>query len=149
MTNSGRLVTFDCEQSMEYTDAPEPAVTADTMQCPLCGHTLPKGADRCDRCDWVRQNETVSAEPKASDAIAVLMSVVPGLGHVYKGQKALGLLLIFVVSPLIAFFSFLAAIASAGFGFGLFILYWLGVAVHAYGAEDRVSSDKADEGERY
>ena len=133
---------------MEYTDAPKPPVTADTIECPLCGHILPKEAERCDRCDWVRHNEAITADAKASDAIAVLMSVIPGLGQVYKGHKALGLLFIFIVTPLVLFFSFLAAIASAGFGFGIFFLYWLGVAIHAYGAEDRVS-EKPDPGEQY
>jgi hypothetical protein len=71
---------------VEYTDAPtlEPPVSADTMQCPLCGHILPKDANACDRCDWVR-TDTETAEGKASDAVAVMLSVIPGVGHVYKG----------------------------------------------------------------
>ena len=133
---------------MEYTDAPQSVATADTMTCPLCGHTLPKDAESCDRCDWTRHNETVNAEPRASDAIAALLSFVPGLGHVYKGHKMIGLLFIFIVSPLVFFFSFLAAIASAGFGFGIFFLYWAGVAIHAYAAEDKVSTGP-DPGEQY
>ena len=134
---------------MEYTDAPtlEPPVSADTMECPLCGHILPKDADACDRCDWVR-TDTETAEGKASDAVAVMLSVIPGLGHVYKGHKVIGLLFIFIVSPLVLFFSFLAAIASAGFGFGLFLLYWAGVAIHAYGADDMVTQG-VDPGEQY
>lgn len=134
---------------MEYTDAPEAPQTADTMACPLCGHTLPRDATRCDRCDWVRTNEAVGAEGKASDGIAVLLSIIPGLGHVYKGQKVMGLLLIFLVSPLVLFFSFLAAIASAGFGFGLFFFYWIAVAIHAYGVEDKVPTNQVDPGEQY
>jgi hypothetical protein len=133
---------------MEYTDAPETVATADTMVCPLCGHILPKDAESCDRCDWTRHNETASAEPRASDAIALLLSVVPGLGHVYKAHKMIGLLFIFIVSPMVFFFSFLAAIASAGFGFGIFFLYWAGVAIHAYAAEDKVST-APDPGESY
>jgi hypothetical protein len=133
---------------MEYTDAPQQTATTDTMPCPLCGHILPKDAESCDRCDWTRHNETVTAEPKASDAIAALLSIVPGLGHVYKGHKMIGLLFIFIASPLVFFFSFLAAIASAGFGFGLFLLYWAGVAIHAYAADDRVSAGP-DPGEQY
>jgi hypothetical protein len=134
---------------LEYTDAPEEPQTAETMACPLCGHTLPRDAESCDRCDWTRHNEAIPTEPKASDAIAALLSVVPGLGHVYKGQKLIGLLFIFIVTPLVAFFSFLAAIASAGFGFGIFFLYWIGVAIHAYAAEDQVPSGQTDPGEQY
>ena len=72
---------------MEYTDAPisEPAVAADVMTCPLCGHVLPKNAENCDRCDWVRTPDAETAEGKASDLVAVMLSVIPGLGHVYKG----------------------------------------------------------------
>ena len=81
---------------MEYTDAPtlEPPVSADTMECPLCGHVLPKDAEACDHCDWVR-TDTETAEGKASDAVAVMLSVIPGLGHVYKGYKLIGLLFFF------------------------------------------------------
>ena len=82
--------------TLEYTDAPtsEPAVAADTISCPLCGQVLSKDADSCDRCDWVRAPDTDTAEGKASDLVAVMLSVVPGLGHVYKGYKLLGLLFV-------------------------------------------------------
>ena len=84
----------EAEITLEYTDAPitEPPVSADTMACPLCGHVLPKDAEACDQCDWVRAPDTETAEGKASDAVAVMLSVIPGLGHVYKGYKMLGLL---------------------------------------------------------
>ena len=101
---------------MEYTDAPtlEPPVSADTMECPLCGHILPKDADACDRCDWVR-TDTETAEGKASDGVAVMLSVIPGLGHVYKGYKLIGLLFFFgAIGALLA--GALAATATAGFG---------------------------------
>src|ERR1700682_50111 len=54
---------------LEYTDAPtsEPAVAADAMTCPLCGHVLPKNAENCGRCDWVRTPDADTAEGKASD----------------------------------------------------------------------------------
>jgi len=61
---------------VEYTDAPTAApepTTGDKMPCPYCGHLLPKDADRCDRCDWVR-GATQTAEGKASDMVAVMFS---------------------------------------------------------------------------
>ena len=134
---------------MEYTDAPvlETPVSSDTMNCPLCGHVLPKDAEACDQCDWVRV-ETDTAEGKASDAVAVMLSVVPGLGHVYKGYKLLGLL--FVIG---AFFAILlgglAATATAGFGLALIPIYWFGVMFHVYGIQDCVSPTAKDEGEEY
>jgi len=75
---------------MEYTDAPT-TQTADTMLCPNCGQRLPKDAQACDRCNWKRENPEI-AEGTASDAMAALLSIVPGLGHVYKGYRGIGLL---------------------------------------------------------
>ena len=135
---------------MEYTDAPtsEMAVAADPGSCPLCGHALPKNAQRCDHCHWVRGSSTETAEGKASDVVAVMLSVVPGLGHVYKGYKFLGLL--FVTGAFVAItFGILAATASAGFGLFLIPLYWFAVMFHVYGIEDRVAPTTMDEGEEY
>ena len=135
---------------MEYTDAPitELPVSADTMTCPLCGHVLPKDAEACDRCDWVRAPDTDTAEGKASDAVAVMLSVIPGLGHVYKGHRLLGLL--FVIGAFAAILlGMLAATATAGFGLGLIPIYWFAVMFHVYGIEDRVASTTKDEGEEY
>lgn len=135
---------------MEYTDAPtsEPAVAADAMNCPLCGHVLPKNAENCDRCDWVRTPDADTAEGKASDLVAVMLSVVPGLGHVYKGYKLLGLL--FVMGAFAAILlGALAATATAGFGLALIPIYWFGVMFHVYGIEDRVAPATKDEGEEY
>ena len=118
------------------------------MPCPFCGHLLPKDAQACDRCDWTRQ-ETQTAEGKASDAVAVMLSVIPGLGHVYKGYKLLGLL--FVIGAFGAMLlGALAATATAGFGFFLVVIvYWVGVMLHVYGIKDRVAPTVQDEGEEY
>ena len=135
---------------MEYTDAPtaEPAIAADAMTCPLCGSVLPKDAKSCDRCDWVRAPDTETAEGKASDLVAVMLSVVPGLGHVYKGYKLLGLL--FVIGAFGAILvGALAATASAGFGLALIPIYWFGVMFHVYGVEDKIAPTAKDEGEEY
>jgi hypothetical protein len=136
---------------MEYTDAPLTETQADsteTTQCPFCGTALPKGAERCTRCDWTRQ-ATETAEPKASDAMAVLLSVVPGLGHIYKGHRLMGAILLFVVTPIAIAFGFLAAFASAGFGIGILVFYWLGVMLHVWGVKDKIASNITDEGEQY
>ena len=135
---------------MEYTDAPslEPTVAADTMRCPLCGQVLAKNAASCDRCDWVR-DAADTAEGQASDLVAVLLSVIPGLGHVYKGYRLLGLL--FVIGAFGAILAgALAATATAGFGLALIPIYWFGVMFHVYGIEDRAAKTAAqDEGEEY
>lgn len=117
------------------------------MPCPLCGHLLPKDARSCERCDWTRR-EDETAEGKASDLVAVLLSVLPGLGHIYKGHKLMGLLLI-IGAPFAVAISALAATATAGFGLGLMVLYWFGVMFHAYAISDRVTPGIKDEGEQY
>jgi hypothetical protein len=135
---------------LEYTDAPisEPALAADHMNCPLCGQVLPKDAPSCDRCDWVRAPDTHTAEGKASDLVAVMLSVVPGLGHVYKGYKVLGL--VFVIGAFGALLcGALAATATAGFGLALIPIYWFGVMFHVYGIEDKIAPTAKDEGEEY
>ncbi|MEP6776977.1 MAG: hypothetical protein ABI944_00890 [Chthoniobacterales bacterium] len=135
---------------MEYTDAPasqSPAATG-TKQCPLCGHTLPKDATECDRCDWTREASPETAEGTASDAVAVMLSVIPGLGHIYKGHRLLGVLLM-LGAPCAAGLAILAATATAGFGLALGVIYWLGVMFYAYVIDDRVPSTQKDEGEEY
>ena len=118
------------------------------MACPLCGHVLPKDAERCDRCDWVRTPDADTAEGKASDLVAVMLSVIPGLGHVYKDYKLLGLL--FVCGAFAAILlGALAATATAGFGLALIPIYWFAVMFHVYGIEDRVGPPTKDEGEEY
>jgi len=137
--------------SVEYTDAPttrsEPG-TGDKMPCPYCGHLLPKDAQKCDRCDWTRAATTETAEGKASDAVAVILSIIPGLGHIYKGHKLAGFLWMAGAVP-VGIFVLLAAIASAGFGIGLFFFYLIAVMLHAYAVDDRVVTPKEDEGEEY
>ena len=136
---------------MEYTDAPvaEPAPQdAEKMPCPYCGHLLPKDAQRCDRCDWKR-SATETAEGKASDAMAVLLSVIPGLGHIYKGHKLVGLLILFVGTPMAIAIAALTFTFTAGFGGLLLPLWWFVVMFHFYGIEDRIGPPAEDEGEQY
>jgi uncharacterized protein (DUF983 family) len=136
--------------SVEYTDAPatrpEPSVGA-KMHCPYCGHPLAKDAQHCDRCDWTR-GATETAEGKASDAIAVIFSIIPGLGHIYKGHKLAGFLWMLGAIP-VGIFVLLAAFASAGWGLGLFFFYLIAVMLHAYAVHDRIVTPREDEGEEY
>ena len=91
--------------------------------------------------------ETV--EGKASDAIAVLLSVLPGLGHIYKGHKFIGMVLIFFGTPFAVGLALLIATGTAGFGVALLPIYWLAVMVHVYAIQDRVAPPTSDEGEEY
>jgi len=135
---------------VEYTDAPaQPqSASSDTTLCPYCGAVLPKDAEACNRCDWTREANT-PADPKASDAMAILLSIIPGLGHIYKGHRVMGAVLLFLVTPIAVAFGLLAAFASAGFGIGMLVFYWIGVMIHVWGIEDRVVPTQVDEGEQY
>ena len=90
-----------------------------------------------------------TAEGKASDAIAVLLSVLPGLGHIYKGYKFLGMFLIFAGTPMAVGLALLIATGTAGFGIALLPVYWLAVMVHVYAIKDRVLPPTNDDGEEY
>lgn len=95
------------------------------------------------------QGRLETAEGKASDAIAVLLSVLPGLGHIYKGHKFIGMLLIFAGTPMALGLALLIATGTAGFGVALLPVYWLAVMVHVYAIQDRVLAPTNDDGEEY
>jgi len=142
-------VQWRFDSSMEYTDAPpqpEP-VSFDTMECPFCGTTLSANAQACTNCDWTLE-ASKPAEPKASDAMAILLSIIPGLGHIYKGHRVMGALILFLITPTAIAFAILAAIASAGWGILMLIPYWGAVMLHVWAIDDRVTQ-KPDEGEQY
>lgn len=134
---------------MEYTDAPTQTqeVSWDTKPCPYCGTLLPKNATHCTNCDWTRE-ATKPAEPKASDAMAILLSIIPGLGHIYKGHRAMGAFILFLITPTAIFFAVLAAIASAGWGILMLVPYWGAVMLHVWAVKDLVPPTP-DTGEQY
>ncbi|MEO5721771.1 MAG: hypothetical protein ABIR71_09905 [Chthoniobacterales bacterium] len=139
------------ENILEYTDAPSTetnVLAAGTMPCPLCGQTLTADAASCTHCDWKRESKE-TAEGQASDAVAVLLSLLPGLGHIYKGHRLLGLLLMFVGTPMAMGGALLLATGTAGFGILILPVYWLGVMVHVYAVQDRIQPAGNDEGEEY
>ncbi len=103
-------------------------------ECPLCGAPL-QSPDACDRCDWVKGYRHRSSDRSGRDLAALLMSVVPGLGHLYKGQLVLGVM--FLVGTLVAvIFCVLVATFTMGFGLLLLPLYWIWVMTQAYWVPD-------------
>ena len=117
---------------MEYTDTP----AAESTQQPLRSPTAATGL-------------LETAEGQASDLVAVLLSIVPGLGHIYKGYRFIGVLLIFVGTPIAFGLALLIATGTAGFGFFLLPVYWIAVMIHVWTIPDRIAPDTADEGEQY
>ena len=117
---------------MEYTDTPATESTESLLRTP----TLATGL-------------LETAEGKASDMVAVMLSIVPGLGHIYKGYRLIGLLLMFLGTPIAVALALLIATGTAGFGLFLLPIYWIAVMVHVWAIPDRVVTAPEDEGERY
>ena len=117
---------------MEYTDAPATESTEQAFATP----TPARGA-------------LETAEGHASDLVAVTLSIVPGLGHIYKGYRLIGLLLIFAGTPMAVGLALLIATGTAGFGFFLLPIYWIAVMVHVWAIPDQVLPALNDEGEQY
>ena len=70
------------------------------------------------------------------DQYSLVLSVIPGLGHVYKGHPVMGAL--FMAGGLLALFMVgLIATFTMGFGLLLLPLYWVGVMMHVFWLEDR------------
>lgn len=117
------------------------APLSETRICPLCGAKLdPAHPDECPRCDWVPgAPESPEEEPRAGtprDLAAMIVSVVPGLGHIYKGHKIVGALL-FAGGVLALAICSVIATATMGLGLLLIPVYWIGVMLHVYWLEDR------------
>jgi hypothetical protein len=113
---------------LHYTDAPETEAAA---------------------ADEPAHGRLETAEGKASDAVAVMLSVMPGLGHIYKGHKFLGLILMFAGTPMAVALALLIATGTAGFGVLVLPVYWVAVMVHVYAVQDRVAPETGDTGEEY
>jgi hypothetical protein len=71
------------------------------------------------------------------DKFALLLSIIPGAGHLYKHHFAAGMGILLGGNILVAFIAILLAIAT--FGISLVVvplLWWAGVAISAYGLDD-------------
>ena len=120
---------------MPTTETNSPRIQA--LTCPLCNAPLdPANPDACPKCDWI---SAVGQRPHGGtfrDRASVCLSVIPGLGHIYKGHRLLGALLM-LGSGFAMFACVVAATASAGWGLLLLPLYWAGVMMHVYWLDDR------------
>ena len=118
--------------TLEYTDAPATESSEQGLSTPTAATGM-----------------LDTAEGQASDMVAVLLSIIPGLGHVYKGYRIIGLALMFIGTPMAVGLALLIATATAGFGFFLLPIYWIAVMVNVWGITDRVVTTPEDEGEQY
>ncbi len=117
---------------MEYTDAP----ATESTERPFATPTPATGL-------------LETAEGRASDLVAALLSIVPGLGHIYKGYRLIGLLLMFFGAPIALALALLIATGTAGFGILLLPIFWIAVCIHVWAIPDRVVATTEDDGEQY
>ena len=99
-----------------------------------------------------QNRQVVNAENK----IAALLTIVPGLGHVYKGHYATGFIWMFVGMPLAVWVGILLSLATAGLGLLLPIACWAGLAYDAYCERDwrkhhwlMPTTDGSEEGDEF
>ena len=73
----------------------------------------------------------------AHNEIAALLTIIPGLGHIYKGHYEAGLLWMFLGMPIAVWIGVLFGLATAGIGLLFPILCWVALAWDAYNEKDR------------
>jgi hypothetical protein len=115
--------------------------TDSLAHCPLCGETLQDNPDACTKCDWVKGYRRRQFGGSQRDTIAAVLSLVPGLGHFYKGHKFAGCLF-FTGTGLAIAAALLAATPTAGWGALILPFYWLWVMMLAYWTDDLVVPKK-------
>ena len=71
------------------------------------------------------------------DKVALLLSVIPGAGHLYKHHYAAGFGLLIGGNLLVVYIALILAIATLGLSlFVVPLVWWTGVAISAHGIED-------------
>ncbi len=73
----------------------------------------------------------------AQNAIAAMLTIVPGLGHIYKGHLAAGFVWMFLGMPLAIWIGILLGLATAGVGLVFPILCWVALGFDAYNEKNR------------
>lgn len=73
---------------------------------------------------------------KSRNVIAAISSIIPGLGHFYKGQYRTGACLL-MISPLFIWAALILGFATAGIGLLVPFFFLILIGWHAYNAEDK------------
>ena len=76
-------------------------------------------------------------EKHAHNEIAAVLSIMPGLGHIYKGHYEMGFLWMFLGMPVALFIGIISILGTAGVGLLLPIGCWAALAYDAYNEKDR------------
>jgi len=124
---------------MSTSDANSPVPQVHST-CPLCDAPLdPANPNECPKCDWVlgyRRRQQTSGTGTMRDRVSLVLSIIPGMGHIYKGHKLLGVILM-IGTVLAVSFCVVIATATALWGLLLLPIYWAGVMLHVYWLDDR------------
>jgi len=75
-------------------------------------------------------------EKHAHNEIAAVLSIVPGLGHIYKGHYGTGFFLMFLGMPIAIFVGIISILGTAGVSLLFPIGCWAAVAYDAYRKKD-------------
>ncbi len=73
---------------------------------------------------------------KSRDIIAAISSIIPGLGHIYKGQYRIGAGLM-IISPFLIWVALIMGFATAGIGLLIPFFFLIAIGWHAYNVEDK------------
>jgi len=84
-----------------------------------------------------QHHEHFTTTKELRNVIAAFLSIIPGLGQIYKGYYLMGLALLFIGLPVAIWMGLLLSLATAGLGLMLPVICGALVIVHAYYAEDR------------
>ena len=74
-----------------------------------------------------------------TNRIAAALTLVPGLGHVYKGHFAAGFVWMFLGMPIALWTGILLSLATAGVGLLIPLICWGALGLDAYYEKDRRS----------
>lgn len=64
--------------------------------------------------------------------MAAFLSIIPGLGHIYKGHYRVGLALMLVGIPLTLWMGILTSLATFGVGLMIPVIFWVMTAANAW-----------------
>ena len=73
----------------------------------------------------------------AQNAIAAFLTILPGLGHIYKGHFTAGFAWMFLGMPLAIWIGILLGLATAGVGLLFPLVCWVALAFDAYNEKNR------------
>jgi len=82
--------------------------------------------------DSMHDKPAAEEHPHHRNTVAAVLSVIPGLGHIYKGHYRVGFTLMLVGIPVSLWMGILTSLATVGFGLLIPAAFWMLTAANAY-----------------